>query len=558
MDLSQLSQLVADASSSNLFPNESATPPLQKIDTSLPLEFKEGVALFATFDFDSARPGSLTDRLNTMANSNLSNVGVMGYFGKSGSGASTTIFASSISTLELSASIILERALLTYTPVAWPNVGETKGQTPSPGKTKNPDPDANQSAPQSGKLVNAFMLSADCLIKFPSGSSWIIPCELEITKAYAQLAATAPTGTHTLSETLGLQISKIQLACHYTFSTASDSGASAVDQVRQAPQVDIALSCQVNIGPTTALGALMFDTGLAPGVLVLFEANIPRDVLDISFSHFLLYYAWMNIACMPTRGQFTPYDGYHAIGFHAEARVSIYGIEFSIALHITGGGGSGDKRGIKLTGTKTTPVKFLVLALHGELDESQGPSLILSIEMAEGSCSSETARFRGTVLIQAKFIPGGSASIIIEVLEIGPGKYVLRFMGLPIVFPDLIKVQDIIKTIEMLSQIDGSPCGLVKLAFDELKTELHIKVSMSEFQIDGSLDQNEDHPQDTSIGTFTLQLIIDGYYDITAVGKSVREIRFDPLPISIKIPKSITLDAFASALQDSLAGAAEE
>jgi hypothetical protein len=341
MDLSQLSQLVADASSSNLFPNESATPPLQKIDTSLPLEFKEGVALFATFDFDSARPGSLTDRLNTMANSNLSNVGVMGYFGKSGSGASTTVFASSISILELSASIILERASLTYTPVAWPNVGETKGQTPSPGKTKNPDPDANQSAPQSGKLVNAFMLSADCLIKFPSGSSWMIPCELEITKAYAQLAATAPTGTHTLSETLGLQISKIQLACHYTFSTASDSGASAVDQVRQAPQVDIALSCQVNIGPTTALGALMFDTGLAPGVLVvsfpgelkisdlfnqLFEANIPRDVLDISFSHFLLYYAWMNIACMPTRGQFTPYDGYHAIGFHAEARVSIYGM----------------------------------------------------------------------------------------------------------------------------------------------------------------------------------------------------------------------------------------
>jgi hypothetical protein len=82
---------------------------------------------------------------------------------------------------------------------------------------------------------------------------------------------------------------------------------------------------------------------------------------------------------------------------------------------------------------------------------------------------------------------------------------------------------------------------------------------MADSQKDGSLDQNAEEPsKDTSGSVSSLQLEIDGYFDIAVVGKSVSNITFNPIPISIEVPKSFTLDAFATSLADSLANAAEE
>jgi hypothetical protein len=351
MDLSRISQLVTNAGSCNLLPNESATLPLQNLDGSSSLEFTEGAALFATFSFGSAKPGSVTDNLNTITNSKLSDVKIMGYFGKSGSNASVIIFTASISTIQLFSSVTLKQVLLTYAPAASPTVSKAQDQTSGPSKTQDSDPNKNQNSAQSGKLVNTFTLSADCSIEFSSDSSWTIHGELQVTNSDAKLSAALTTGTLTLSETLGLEISNIQFTVDYVLSSAPDSGASPASQGQQvshAPKFNMDLSGQAKIGPITAVASVVFDTEI-PGVLVvqvpgelnvsdlfnqIFDANIPSDVLDISFSQFLMYYAWRNVASAPA--EVKPSNGSYATGFHAEAHASIYGM-FIYLIRINNG-----------------------------------------------------------------------------------------------------------------------------------------------------------------------------------------------------------------------------
>ncbi|CCO35661.1 hypothetical protein BN14_09779 [Rhizoctonia solani AG-1 IB] len=499
----------------------------------------------------------------------------MGYFGKSGSNASVIIFTASISTIQLFSSVTLKQVLLAYAPAASPTVSKAQDQTSGPSKTQDSDPIKTRIQPNRGSF----------------DSSWTIHGELQVTNSDAKLSAALTTGTLTLSETLGLEISNIQFTVDYVLSNVPDSGASPASQGQQvshAPKFNMDLSGQAKIGPITAVASVVFDTEI-PGVLVvqvpgelnvsdlfnqIFDANIPSDVLDISFSQFLMYYAWRNVASAPA--EVKPSNGSYATGFHAEAHASIYGVQFLLALDILRG--DDNERGIKFTGTKATPIEFLGLVLHGKSDATQGPSFSFSTQKANKGCSfeaglklfgtdlgsitlaysSQPSHFSGTVDIKADFIPGGSASVSFEILEKN-GKHTLRFVDLPTVMDDVIQAVHIIENIEKFSAADGSKCGPLKLAFDQLTTKLHIKVTMADSQKDGSLDQNAEEPsKDTSGSVSSLQLEIDGYFDIAVVGKSVSNITFNPIPISIEVPKSFTLDAFATSLADSLANAAEE
>ncbi|KAG9122188.1 hypothetical protein FRC07_001538 [Ceratobasidium sp. 392] len=555
MGLSRIYQLVKNASACGLLPaGVDLLPPKSPNKKSSP-ELTAGAAVFALLHFPSAKEGSLTHNLNTVGGSKLSSVEIMGYFGKATDKTPTTIFSASISSISLFQSVILEEVKLTYAPVS--SIDEEKLDD----------------------VANAFSLSANCRIQFSSESTWDIKGSFTITKKDAKLVADLTTGTRSLSETLGLQISDVRFAVDYTFSSSPDPSKEGADKPESRKHKStITLAAKAQIGSITADASVEFDDG-KPGVLSvrvpgklsvsdlfnrIFGTSISKDLLDIEFSKLLVYYAWK--ASKASTGQDEPESPTYTAGFHAEADTSIFGVLFSLAVDISGG----EDKGFSISGTKATPVEVLGLVLHGATSEAAGPRLRFSTRAKDKGCSieaglklfgtsvgsitlaynSQKSQFLGTVGVKAKFLPGGQASVSFELVK-KDEKHVLRLVELPAVFDDLVKAMHIIETIKKLSAADGSPCGAITLAFNQLSTKLHVKLTIPESQKGLSPDKGSE-------GGSKLNLNINGSFDISIFNHSITSIEFEPFLISIDIPKSFTLDAFASSVVSSLEKSAEQ
>ncbi|KAG9124566.1 hypothetical protein FRC07_011106 [Ceratobasidium sp. 392] len=534
MGLSRIYRLVQNAATGGLIPDGLTLLPPESPEKRLSFEFTAGAVVFAVFNFPAAKQGSLTHNLNSISSSKLPCLEILGYFGKATDRTSTMIFTASISSIQLFTSVTLKEIKLTYAPA--------------------------------GSLNQTFSLAADCRIQFSSQSSWDISASLTITKVDANLIATLTSKSLTLQETLGLEISDIHFAVAYTFSTSGSKGSD------NPPKSTISLGAKAQIGPVKAEVSVEFDSG-SPGVLVvkvpgqlsvsslfnrLFGTNISKDVLDITFSNFLMYYAWKAMKSSP--GKSGPRSGSYTVGFHAEADTDVFGVLFSLAVDITGG----DNKGISISGTKVTPVEVFCLTLHGTTVQTEGPRFRFSTRAKDKGCSieagltlfgtnigsiilaydSQKSRFLGTVDIKAEFLPGGHASVSFELVKKGD-KHVLRLVGLPAEYNDLIGADDIIDGIRKRSAKDKSPCGAIELAFNQLTTKLRVNVSIPDSQKGLS-------PEKGSEGASKLTLSVGGTLDIRVLKHTVTGIDFKPFLITVDIPKSFTLEAFGRSLRKTL------
>ncbi|KAG8762250.1 hypothetical protein FRC11_010286 [Ceratobasidium sp. 423] len=580
MGLKRVSELVGNASASNLLPPGSSvlsSKTLADKDT-FDRDFKAGVAIFAQLSFGNAKPGSLTHNLDSVANSKLSEVKILGFFGKTDKNESVVSFTASISSLRLLSSVTLNDINLTYAP-------------------------SSKTAGQPEKIANTLSLSADCLIEFPSDSRWKIHGELVISKEDAKLSAKLTEGSLDLSETLGLQVSNIELTVQYTFSKSTntpdedDAGDKPDDSTRntgggvtsstpntganqpQPSRIEISLAGKASLGSFEADVSVVFDshtpgalTVKSPGKLKisdlfrkLFDASIPDDSLDLSFSNFLMYYAWKSMKNSSSEIKLRG-DTFTA-GFHAEADVNVFGVSFLLSVDIHSG--DKDSKGITIAGVKKKPVEVLGLTLHGKAVKTEGPRFKFSTVSEEKGCSVETgltlfdtdlgsvslsynskdSRFRGNVDIKAQFLPNGHASVTFELAN-NNGKHVLRFVELPAMFDELLEAIHIIDSIKKLSA--GDRCGVLDLVIDQLfKTKVHVKVTVSDSQKGLSPDHGKE-------GASSLELSVGGSLDIQIASKSIDNIVFDPFPVSVAIPKSFSLDSFGTSLGDTLKNSAEQ
>jgi hypothetical protein len=277
----------------NLLP-DGADIPLEDVSPDLVLSFTSGAALFATLDFVGAPNGSLTRNLTLISKSEMSTVSLIGYFGQAPDTTPTVVFTANISTISLFDAVRFDNIQLTYLPA--------KGVYPN------------------------FTLSGTCTVQFSADSSWSILGTLTLYESKASFSFTLKSGSLTLNETLGLKISKIDFTGSYTFTPSVTS--------------TLSLSANIDLGPVTGLSSVIFVSG-KPAVLVIrvpgtlsisdlarkvFGDDIPTDVINISFSNLLLYYAWINYTDPGDGGQS------YTVGFNAQADTDVYGM-FSTTIH---------------------------------------------------------------------------------------------------------------------------------------------------------------------------------------------------------------------------------
>ncbi|KAG8794855.1 hypothetical protein FRC12_020712 [Ceratobasidium sp. 428] len=572
--MSRIHQLVKNALACGLIPPEANLLPPENPDEKTSPKLTTGVAVFALLNFKSAKEGSLTHRLDTIGGSGLSSVELMGFFGKDADKTTTTIFSASISSIKLFESIKLEKIKLSYAPVVPSTEDKPKDKPKDKFESKSEDKpegkpeDKPEDKPDS--LINTFLLAANCRIQFSSESSWDIEGKLTVTKKDAKLAASLKKALK-LSETFGLSISEIDFSIEYTFSNSSDSLKEDADEPDRKSKSVIKLGAKAQILSIKAEASIEFDDG-KPAVLVvnvpgelsvsdlvnqIFDTTIPSDILDIKFSKLCMYYGWK--ASSPSSTTEDPKAQSYLAGFHAKADTDIFGVGFILAVDIVGG----EDRGVTISGTKKAPVEVLGLTLHGATSETEGPRFSFSTGKNKG-CSiaaglkvfgtsvgsvdltykSQSSQFLGNATVKAQFLPGGQASVSFELTKKG-GKHVFRLVELPAVFDDLVKAIHIIDTIRKLSALDGNACGAMTLAFDQIKTKLHVKVKIPDSQKGFSPDKGTE-------GSSQLNLSIIGSFDIQAFDRTISSIEFRPFIVTIDIPKSFTLEDFGKTLASSL------
>ncbi|CAE6405911.1 unnamed protein product [Rhizoctonia solani] len=211
-----------------------------------------------------------------------------------------------------------------------------------------------------------------------------------------------------------------------------------------------------------------------------------------------------------------------------------------------------DASGFKVTGTKASPIKFLGIVLHDEKDETTGPSLQFSNGTSDKICSltggiNLFGTSIGTVCLtydsSSSLFCGEANDANVDFL-LGPipfeltmeeDDYVLRFTKLPAILKDAIKAIDIAEKIEKLSEVDGNPCGAIKLVLAEgLSTELKVEIT----------------PEFIAGDTSKLQLDIKGSLEVTLLEKSVKDIEFSQITVIVDVSKP--LDGLYSTLTKSL------
>jgi len=273
----------------SLLPDDTDIP-LEDVSPDLVLSFTSGAAVFAIFDFAGAPDGSLTRNLALISKSEMPRVSLIGYFGRAPDTTPTVIFTANISTISLFDAVRLDNIQLSYLPAksVYPN----------------------------------FTLSATCTIQFSADSSWSILGTLTLYETTATFSFMLQRGSLTLNETLGLKISNIDFDGSYTLTPSVTS--------------TLGLSANIDLGPVTASSSVIFVSG-KPAVLVIrvpgtlsiadlvrkvFDDDIPTDVINISFSNLLLYYAWINYTDPGSGGQS------YTVGFNAQADTDVYGTFF--------------------------------------------------------------------------------------------------------------------------------------------------------------------------------------------------------------------------------------
>ncbi|CEL63222.1 cobyric acid synthase CobQ [Rhizoctonia solani AG-1 IB] len=211
-----------------------------------------------------------------------------------------------------------------------------------------------------------------------------------------------------------------------------------------------------------------------------------------------------------------------------------------------------DASGFKVVGTKATPIKFLGIVLHGKEDEASGPSFEFSNQISNKICSltgdinlfgtslgticfnyeSTSSSFCGTANGAKIDFLLGPIPFELAIKEEG---YILRATKLPAVFKNLIEALKLAEKIEKLSEMDGSPCGVIKLALAEgLNTELKVEVI----------------PEVVAGDTSKLQFDIKGSLEITLLERSVKDIEFSQITVTVDISKP--LGGLYSTLTESL------
>ncbi|KAF8699835.1 hypothetical protein RHS03_06860, partial [Rhizoctonia solani] len=210
-----------------------------------------------------------------------------------------------------------------------------------------------------------------------------------------------------------------------------------------------------------------------------------------------------------------------------------------------------DGLGFELTGTKASPIKFLGTVFHGKKEDT-GPSFHFSNRDSNKVCSlTGGINLFGTDIGSVSLEYNASTSLfcgeshdskleflwepIAFELTKKEENYILRFAKIPAIFKDLIKAIEIAKKIEELSEADGSPCGVIKLVLPEgLSTEVKVEVT----------------PEVIAGDTSKLQLDIKGSLEVTLLEKSVGDIEFGQITVTIDVSKP--LDGLSSTLTRAL------
>lgn len=259
---------------------------------SVSFKYTSGAALFSVFNFAKSPPQSLTNNLNLVFNSKLSDITLVGFFGDKSK--STIVFTAKVPKQLLSNAVSLDNIGLTY----YPSLSQ--------------DHDHDQTTP-----TNAFNLTAACTIKFSESSSWLLDGHFTVFSDTAQFSFKPQKEPVTLKETLELKMSNIEFSGRYTSFT------------NVTPQ--LSLSGNIDLGQTNpASVSITFDSGIPEKLLV--QANgelllsnlisklfgggdtVPQHVVDIPFSSLSLYYAWKSTQ---------PYKA----GLHADAKSSVFGMD---------------------------------------------------------------------------------------------------------------------------------------------------------------------------------------------------------------------------------------
>ncbi|CAE6515856.1 unnamed protein product [Rhizoctonia solani] len=577
MGLSRIYELLRNVSVSRLLPSESSFLPndldettfdqrITKIQTGdassnekPDVVHKAGLAILARFSFSSAKPGSLADNLNAVAQSKLPDVDLMGYFGKitqaqpaDGQPAkdqSVVAFKASISPFEPLPSVSMKKIELTYAP----------------------------SVTSSETITNQFSLSAESAIDFGNNLKWEIGANLVITEQNAILS------TKLAQETLELgtlfKLSNIILRIEYNFGSTSDTpsgdkvdkpddGAlpSPTAKPSRLSLTDLSLNGRLTLGSLEADVFVVFES-LQPGALMftapqewsisdvfnkIFGGNFPNTLLDIKFSNFIMYYAWKDLKKPSESKDIKLRAESFKKGFHAESDVNLFGIPFSLSIHIHRE--DKDTQGIEIAG-ETAPVNVLGLTLHGAKDINKGPEFkfytapIKKCSMLTGVAlfkqdlgtidveyKSDKSRFLGTVGLPESVPILSGVKVNFELAKKG-GKNVLRIVGIPAAFKDLLNIDEIFQKVRDLNQ---DTCGVFVNNLKEfVKTTFHVNLEVPE-------DHKGLSPETGDEGASELRLYLNPSVEVKIATHSVDTIVFGQIEISVPVPKEFTLDAFAN------------
>ncbi|EUC57403.1 transmembrane protein, putative, partial [Rhizoctonia solani AG-3 Rhs1AP] len=501
MGLSRIYELLRNVSVSRLLPSESSFLPndldettfdqrITKIQTGdassnekPDVVHKAGLAILARFSFSSAKPGSLADNLNAVAQSKLPDVDLMGYFGKitqaqpaDGQPAKDQ----SVETLELGTLFKLSNIILRIEY----NFGSTS-DTPSGDKVDKPD---------------------DGALPSPTAK----PSRLSLT--------------------------------------------------------DLSLNGRLTLGSLEADVFVVFES-LQPGALMftapqewsisdvfnkIFGGNFPNTLLDIKFSNFIMYYAWKDLKKPSESKDIKLRAESFKKGFHAESDVNLFGIPFSLSIHIHRE--DKDTQGIEIAG-ETAPVNVLGLTLHGAKDINKGPEFkfytapIKKCSMLTGVAlfkqdlgtidveyKSDKSRFLGTVGLPESVPILSGVKVNFELAKKG-GKNVLRIVGIPAAFKDLLNIDEIFQKVRDLNQ---DTCGVFVNNLKEfVKTTFHVNLEVPE-------DHKGLSPETGDEGASELRLYLNPSVEVKIATHSVDTIVFGQIEISVPVPKEFTLDAFAN------------
>jgi len=296
--------------------------PLPPVNPFIDTGVKIGLVILASLDVGAASSGSLSNNLAVIDSKLVSaNITVSCYLSKA---AQTTVtFVAAITSIQLVSALLVKNIKLSFTLPA-------SGSTPSSSR---------------------FELEAECVVQVSDTQSWSLIGKSTITESTATLAFSTSSGG-TLLELGALQLEKIELGVDYVFSSTPQTGDDTPNQgvVKHGDRYGkyvIRLSATIALGSVESVCYLIFMSGsvgalviTVPGTLnigVLFQSifgsGFPAELLDISFSNLLIYYAW-NANSKTPLGQQGPSSGKYLKGFHAEAATSVYGtcslLEWSI------------------------------------------------------------------------------------------------------------------------------------------------------------------------------------------------------------------------------------